>query len=149
MADPMNRIIEGLNDAIDWSSGKTTTRIHAYGKTYEFTRAEYDAFLLGRASSPAPSRPTREEIARVVGEETIGTPLQKADRILALFAQPQEKKAEPFGWFEPYAPELGGSLIYKFRPGKAKPFDWGERAFPLYLDPPPLNPRPPLDSLDG
>ncbi|PZR89774.1 MAG: hypothetical protein DI537_20435 [Stutzerimonas stutzeri] len=44
----------------------------------------------------------------------------------------QTSGVEIFGWFEPYSPELGGSLIDRFRKGPVKPFDWSHRAFPVY-----------------
>lgn len=43
-----------------------------------------------------------------------------------------EEASEPYGWFEPITPELGGSLVERFRKGAEKPFNWSEFAFPLF-----------------
>ena len=56
--------------------------------------------------------------------------------IAALSATEGEAEPVAFGWFEPYYPGIGGSLVDRFRKGAVKPFDWTQRAFPLYASPP-------------
>lgn len=90
-----------------FGEGEQEKRLRATMTTMRQLHEEVVGTGFYRSASPAPSLPTREEIARVLEPQAwavLGladtlayknrrtSSLRKADAILALFAQPQEKK---------------------------------------------------------